>query len=188
MKKKNVILLIVTGVLLSAFLVSGCNPSPKSDNSADNPPLNVSQNKESLVSKEVVLYFGDDEAMYLIPEKRTIKINSTDKLPAGAIINELIEGPHDKSLRPTIPKEAKLISAKVEDKIAYVDFTEEIRTKHWGGSAGETMTIASIVNTLTELDDIDKVQILIGGEKQDTLVGHWYIGEPIERIEDTIKE
>lgn len=180
--------LIATGILVAAFLISGCNSSPKPDNSSDNPPLSASQNEKSLISKEVILYFGDDQAMYLIPEKRTIKIASTEKLPTSAVMNALIEGPHDESLRPTIPKETKLISARVEDKVAYVDFTEEIRTKHWGGSAGETMTIASIVNTLTQLDGIDKVQILIGGKKQDTLVGHWYIGEPIERMEDTIKE
>lgn len=188
MHKKGIISLLVTGILLLIVLVSGCSSSQDSDQSSNNPP-SPSQDETTFRTQEIVLYFGDDQAMYLVPEKRTIKVPETaDKLPTGAIINELIEGPNDESLRPTIPKETKLLSVKIEDKTAYVDFSEEIRTKHWGGSAGETMTITSIVNSLTELDGIDKVQILIAGEKQDSLVGHWYIGDPIERMDDIIKK
>ena len=44
----------------------------------------------------------------------------------------------------------------------------------------EDFTIAQIVNTLLELDHIDKVQFLIDGKKAETLMGHISITEPFE--------
>lgn len=138
--------------------------------------------------QEVVLYFADDQAMYLQAEKRTISVNDdSSALPLKEIINELIKGPQDQALSAVIPAEAKLLSVEVKESVAYVNFSEEIRTKHWGGSTGETMTIMSLVNTLTEFEEIQGVQILIKGEKQDSLVGHWSIDQPIERDESLIK-
>ncbi|MGR6835291.1 GerMN domain-containing protein [Syntrophomonas erecta] len=186
-KRLSTILPLVILILL--LLVSGCTPTSKKSNDPDQPPLNPADNQKEKVSQEVTLYFGDDQAMYLVPEKRVVQIDSSKKeaLLATEIVKELINGPRNNNLRPTIPPEAKLLSLEIKDGTAYVDFTEEIRTKHWGGSAGETMTITSLVNSLTELKGINRVQILINGKKQDSLVGHWYIGEPIERNGDIIK-
>ena len=50
------------------------------------------------------------------------------------------------------------------------------------------MTLNSIANTLTELDSIDKVQLLIEGKKVESLVGHWDTTVPLERNEDIIKK
>jgi spore germination protein GerM len=77
---------------------------------------------------------------------------------------------------------------KITDQIAYVDFSEEIRSKHPGGSAGELMTLNSIVNSLTELPEIKKVQIMINGKKVDTLVGHADLSQPLGRDESIIKK
>jgi len=41
---------------------------------------------------------------------------------------------------------------------------------------------------LTELDSIDEIQILIEGEKQETLAGHWDISKPITRDEKIIQK
>lgn len=52
--------------------------------------------------------------------------------------------------------------------------------KHTGGSVGEWFTIYSIVNSLTELDNIKKVQFLIEGEKQQDFKGHMDFSKPFE--------
>jgi len=182
-KRSLIILFILNFLMMIAFTLSGCGSSPPSgDNSSNN-------NKE-ITETEVIVYFGDFQAEYLVPEKHTVKTkdDTNPHLLAEIVINELIAGPYDKSLNPTIPPETRLLSIEIKDKIAYVDFSPELKTNHWGGTAGETMTITSIVNTLTELENIDKVQILIEGEKQDSLAGHWYIGDPLERDEKIIKK
>lgn len=116
------------------------------------------------------LYFSDKEAMYLVPVERQIT-KGTETLEA-AIINELIRGPLDSGLSRTIPAETKLLSVSVLDGTAYVNFSKEFKTKHWGGSSGETMTIYSVVNSLGKLPGIQKVQFLLEGQKVESIFGH----------------
>ncbi|MBC7074491.1 MAG: GerMN domain-containing protein [Syntrophomonadaceae bacterium] len=178
----------ILAILVIAIVFIGCaslNNSKQPDNNAD-----PGKNDEQTVLKEITLYFGNQQAEYLVPERRQIEIkkDASAELLAESIIAELVKGPEEKNLSPTIPEQVKVLSVDIRENTAYVDFSEEIKTRHWGGSAGETMTITSIVNSLTELDEIDKVQILIAGEEQDTLAGHWDISQPLERDEDIIKK
>ncbi|MBO8128083.1 MAG: GerMN domain-containing protein [Peptococcaceae bacterium] len=116
--------------------------------------------------------------MYLVPETR--QVTKTDETLEELIIQALIDGPATKELTRTVPKETKLLSISVADGVAYANFSQELKTKHWGGSAGEMMTIYSIVNSLARLEGIEKVQFLIEGNKEESIFGHMYTGEPIE--------
>lgn len=132
------------------------------------------------------LYFGDPNAMYLEAEERTVA-EPGDNLPLTAV-KELVKGPRVEGHSRTIPPEARVLDVKVVDGVAYVNFSKEVQTKHWGGSTGETFTIFSLVNTLTELPGVDKVQILVEGEKVETLAGHIDLAGPFPRNEDMIKK
>jgi germination protein M len=136
--------------------------------------------------EKVTLYFGDKEAMYLVPEKREVVVGN-NKLEE-VVIAELIKGPRNADLFMTVPKEAKLISVEVVDGVAYVNFNKEFQTKHWGGSAGEAMTLYSITNSLVKLPDIDKVQFLLEGKKQESILGHADTTEPISPTWTMVKE
>jgi len=57
---------------------------------------------------------------------------------------------------------------------------------HWGGSTGETMTIYSVVNTLTESANVTAVVFMVEGEELESLAGHMDLTGPIERNEDII--
>ena len=133
---------------------------------------------------EVNLYFSDSQAMYLEPEKR--KISQTPSLARQAIV-ELIKGPENSELYPTIPQETQVNEVYIADDIVYVDLSEEIFKNHPGGSSGELMTIYSIVNTLTEIPPIKAVQILVEGNEKNSLVGHIDISMPLLRDKDWIK-
>lgn len=139
------------------------------------------------LNKEVItLYFPDEQAMHVVPEYREV---NKDKPLAEIIVEELMKGPETPGLTPTtIPEEAKLLSVEVKDKIAYVNFSRELVEKHVGGSTGEMMTILPIVNSLTELPEIEKVQFLVEGKKEKTLAGHITFDEPFERNEKYIKK
>jgi len=153
LKEKNLNLYIVVGLcILVVFLLSNF-----------------------FTTKEVKLYFSDEQAQYLTAEIREVKTNDLYE----NIVKELIEGPKNEGLEVTIPAQTKLLGIEVKDRTAIVDFSKEIQTKHWGGSTGETITVYSIVNTLTALDGIDRVQILVEGTKVQTLVGHLELEEPL---------
>mgnify|MGYP003304269782 CR=1 FL=1 len=51
---------------------------------------------------------------------------------------------------------------------------------------GEQLTIYSIVNTLTALEGIEKVQFLVEGQKNESFI-HMLINEPFVRDESLIK-
>jgi len=133
---------------------------------------------------EVNLYFSDSQAMYLVPEKR--KIPQTPSLVRQAVI-ELIKGPENSDLYPTIPEGTQVNEVYIADDIAYIDLSEEIFKNHPGGSSGELMTVYSIVNTLTEIPPVRGVQILVEGNETKSLVGHIDISMPLLRDENWIK-
>lgn len=136
---------------------------------------NVDPNPLSYIMT-VNLYFADRNYARVIPEPR--KLPSSNQLEV-TLIKELIAGPMDPKLKPTIPPETNLIGVDVVENVAYVNFSRNIQLKHWGGTAGEMTTISSIVYTLTQLEKIDQVQILVEGERLETLLGHVYIFYPL---------
>jgi len=133
---------------------------------------------------EVNLYFSDSQAMYLVAEKR--KISQAPSLARQAVV-ELIKGPENSELYPTIPEGTQVNEVYIVDDIAYIDLSREIFENHPGGSSGELMTVYSIVNTLTEIPPVKGVQILVEGNEMKSLVGHIDISMPLLRDEDWIK-
>lgn len=126
---------------------------------------------DSAVTKlKLTLYFGNNDATYLVPEVREVEVHG--KRTAEAVINELIKGPEGSKLVRTVPQESKVRSIKVVSGVVYVNFSKEFQTKHWGGSAGEAMTLYSITNSLCELPGVQKVQFLLEGKKVDAILGH----------------
>ena len=82
----------------------------------------------------------------------------TEKL----VLEQLIRGPITKDAYPTIPSDTKILSVSTKDGICYVNFDEGFLGQ--GYNVLEEIPIYSIVNSLTEIPGINKVQILINGE------------------------
>jgi hypothetical protein len=131
------------------------------------------------------LYFQLPDGSGVRREKRVVTM--TDLGVARRAMIELIAGPQTASLGRAVPQETKLLGIRVEGSICYVDFSSELRDNHWGGTTGELLTIAAIVNTLTEFSSIDKVQILIEGQTGASIAGHVVLIEPIGRMNQIIR-
>jgi spore germination protein GerM len=179
------IFLLVTILLLAGFsswylMKSG---QPNEVNKAKENA--VRENREPEV-KKIILYFGDQNAMSLIPEERQVVVEG--KSLETIVIEELIKGPQNPQLTRTIPEETELISVEVTNGVAYVNFSRELQTKHWGGSAGEQITLYSVTNSLAKLPGIEKVQFLLEGEKKESILGHVDTSQPLEPNWDLVKE
>jgi len=127
---------------------------------------------------ELILYFADWQAQHTVPETRKTE-RVGDELTAEVVVREIIAGPEDPHLNRTLPSDTRIISVEIVDKVAYVNLSEEVTAVQ--GSAGETMAIDSLVYSLTELTNIEQVQILIAGEKEESLSGHMALDEPMTR-------
>ncbi|MFQ6066408.1 MAG: GerMN domain-containing protein [bacterium] len=139
--------------------------------------------------KVVKLYFSDPQAEYLILEERKVVALPDMSEEAREILKELIKGPLNSSLKPTVPLETEVRNVYVEGDCFYVDFSLALREKHPGGSSGELITTYSIVNTLLiNFPSQSRVQILIQGKPAETLAGHIDIRNPLGKRLDIIKQ
>ena len=118
--------------------------------------------------------------MGLVAVSRTIRTEKDDKYTAA--MKSLLAGTKEKDQTNVIPKKAKLRSVSVKDGIATADFSKELQQNFSGGSTGEEMLVGSIVNTLTEFPEVQKVRILIDGAPVETLSGHMDLSEPLARM------
>lgn len=117
----------------------------------------------------------------LVAEDRSIPYHETLLTQAKEVLNALIAGPQQK-LVASIPPGVRLLDIMVsKDGTAYVDFSGEIVSNHQGGSAGEMVTVYSIVNTLTtNFPQIHGVQILVDDHSVETLNGHLDLSRPLK--------
>ena len=109
----------------------------------------------------VTLYFPDKSFEQLSGEVRKIDVQNALSLEK-IVVDELLKGPQSKELSASVPQGTKLLSIEVKDKVCFVNFTKEFVA--CSGSAGTTMALYSVVNSLCTLRNIEGVQILINGE------------------------
>ena len=134
--------------------------------------------------REVYLYFATEDAMYLDQESRTLPGEDLYR----EAIEEIVAGPVSEDLRPTVSEATELIDYSYEDGLIILNFNENIRVDHPGGSTGERLTIYSIVNTMTALPGIDQVSFKIDGEELESLIGHLDLTIPYSYSEDILLE
>ena len=109
---------------------------------------------------DLTLYFASQNGKYLMKTVRPVEYNSNISLER-LLVENLISGPTGDELYPTINANTKIQSVTVKDNICYVNLSEEFLT-HQTNVTPE-VTIYSIVNTLVELNTVNKVQISIAG-------------------------
>ncbi|HCT64610.1 MAG TPA: hypothetical protein DIC60_05010 [Lachnospiraceae bacterium] len=166
---------ILITVLVFVFLLSGCESKTLVPKDA---------NQEISISKIFNLYFSDG-GQKLAKEQRNITYTTSESLEKK-VLEELVKGPTIDELRAVVSPTTKVNSVKVYNGTAIVDLSGEFLTGLNGGSELENLRIYSIVDTLTELSNINKVQFLIDGKKG-RLLGQTELDGDFERDETVIK-
>ncbi len=111
----------------------------------------------------VKLYFANESGDKLIAAYRE-KHYSTNTPLERFVIEELIAGPSGQveGIYPSVNPETKIMSVMTKDGICYVNLDSSFLTVV--NNVSTEVAIYSIVNSLVELSNINKVQILINGE------------------------
>lgn len=109
----------------------------------------------------------------------------TRELPPGlgvarACLEELLRGEVPRGCDRPLPPGTELRGITLDGGVATVDFSEQLQSGFRGGSDNEGVVIYSIVNTLTSLPTIERVQILVEGQHINTIGGHLDISGPLE--------
>lgn len=130
----------------------------------------------------LTLYFANEEETDLVIEERVVEVNA-NQTREKTILEQLIAGPVEKGRKRTIPMETKIRDVTTtSDGTCYVNLSEDFVLKHNGGERAELLTIYSIVNSLCELEQVDKVQFLIEGKKLDELKGNLQFKTPFTAV------
>ena len=118
--------------------------------------------QEEIITEEIKLYYGDIHNEKLVVEKRQASYRREEDKYRVAL-EELIKGPQDENHRANIPPETKVYGTIKQGSDLIVDFSREFN--RFGGSVAEIVARGSIVNTLTQFAEIDRVKILVEGEE-----------------------
>jgi germination protein M len=111
------------------------------------------------------LYFSDLNSRFLVGKPDNFTVGESADM-AEVIVNRLIRGPEDDSLRPTIPEGTVLQSrVSVVERVCVVNFSGAFVQNQPKTSLAERMTVFSVVNSLAQLDEVDEVEIRVEGQK-----------------------
>ena len=112
---------------------------------------------------EVNFYFsGLGEEKKLVSEKRTIFAGNADIAVKNAV-QELLKGPTKSYHFPLIPAGTKLIGVETYENIVKIDLSQEFLENSLDTRILDEYVIYSIVNTLTEIPEIEGVIFYIEG-------------------------
>ena len=122
---------------------------------------NAGEEFNAYKTADLTLYFSNKAGDKLVEQRVAMEYNSNISLEK-LIVEQLIAGPPFEGAYPTIPSETKLLNISIKDNICYVNLDEGFLGT--GYNVIESIPVYSIVNSLIENTDAQKVQISINGE------------------------
>lgn len=167
MKNKKILILFVISVILIVvigyFAIKFVKQKKSNEIQNEYVPqeeISDEQSRETIVS----LYFADKETGLLKPEARLVNVKDLIKSPYNILVELLISGPKNNKLKVVIPENTKLLNASLDKECLTLDFSSEILNYNKDDSMLKNNLIYSIVNTVTELNEVNKVKFLVNGQ------------------------
>lgn len=141
---------------------------------------------DSATSDEMTLklYFSDAGARFLVEETRMRSFASEAEIPAY-LVEELLGEPEKATSLRVLPEGTALREITLEDGLVTVDFSRAFRENAPKTHVQARMAVFSLVDTLTELDQVEQVQILCQGEKLEDYCG-LNLSAPLTREESAL--
>lgn len=127
------------------------------DSFVENPGEQINTIQNSILT----LYFSNETGDALVKETRKVHYSSNISLEK-LIMEQLLHGPETKGAKSAIPSGTKLISVSLVDGVCYVSLDDSFKNQDY--SISEAIVIYSIVDSLSELSTISKVQISVNGD------------------------
>lgn len=168
MKNRKIFIILITIILIlgtcGIYIYNMIQNNKKENKIIEYTPaeeITEEQLRQTIVS----LYFNNKDTNTIIPEPRNVDVKQLMKEPYLTLIKLLIEGPKNEKLEKLIPEGTKVNKIELKNNIIYIDFSKEFIENHEGGVEKESKTIYSIVNTLTQLNEVEAVKIIIEGDE-----------------------
>lgn len=165
MNKKIILTIIIIAILIGIgvwyFFFYNVGNENEINEIIPEEEISEEQMRQTIVS----LYFYNESTKSLVPEGRLIDVKELVEEPYKKLMELLIEGPQNTSLSKTIPEGTRINKIELKGETLYLDLSQEFIENHEGGEDKESITIYSIVNTMTNLTEVNSIKILIDGEE-----------------------
>lgn len=157
-----------------------------SDSFLDNTGQEMKKYEETTIN----LYFANATGDSLVKVNRKLHYNTNISLEK-LVVEQIVAGPlnsknYVSEIYPTVNKETKIIGVSVKDGICYVNLSNHFLTPM--ESVTPDITLFSLVNSLTELPGIVKVQFAIEGDTKVTFGEKYQFTSLFERNLQLTKE
>ena len=114
----------------------------------------------------LTLYYASKDGNSLVQETREVEYNSNTPL-AKVVLSELMKSPDTQDAHPAISSDVNVTGYALSEGICYLTIDAGIQNQSINVS--DEVAIYAIVNSLTELDSINKVQITVEGENENAV-------------------
>ena len=163
-KKIIAIITLILIILLAIFIWNNISIENNVDEYQDyTPEEEISE--EQMRQTKVILFFENSETGEIESEVKIVDINLLINEPYKQIMNWLINGPQSSNLKKLIPEGTAIHDIKVEKSCAIINLSNEFL--NYETEENKLKIINSIVNTLTNLKEINSVKFLINGEENE---------------------
>jgi len=164
-KKIIAIITIILIILIAIFIYNNISIENTEEYQDYTPQEEISE--EQMRQTKLILYFANSETGELESEIKIVDANLLIKEPYKEIMNLLIKGPQSSKLKKLIPEGTAMHDIKVEKSCAIINLSNEFL--NYETEENKLKIINSIVNTLTNLKEINSVKFLINGEPNENL-------------------
>lgn len=144
---------------------------------------NPGEQINSIQTSTIVLYFANNEGNGLVQETQEVHYSSNISMEK-LVMEHLLAGPECENAQSAIPEGTKLMSVSVLDGVCYVSLDDSFLNQNY--SIEEPIVIYSIVNSLSEISSIAKVQISVNGDTSGVYRDSFSMSELYERNLDYV--
>lgn len=145
---------------------------------------NPGEQINAIQSTVLHLYFANETGDALVEEDREVQYSSNVSMEK-LVVEHLIKGPETPGLKGTIPSGTNLINVSTTNGVCYVNFDEGFYNQNY--EIQEAIVIYSIVNSLSELSNINKVQISVNGNSNGVYRDTFGLDKQYERKLDYVQ-
>ena len=184
MKKITSFLVLMMLILSSMFGMTACTDNGEVQEEANHQLQLYFVNSEYVELGEAtdgaLMLYGEVYIDLLEEGDEGYTEETREQAYTSAITNLWQTPPHMDKAMTLVTEDILVHGVTVENGTAYVDVCGEDLVH--GGSMEESLFISQIVETLVNsFEEIERVQFMVDGEVAESLMGHCYVGEPLEK-------
>ena len=134
--------------------------------------------------RDFTVYYTDQNRRYLIGQEIPLDFSEPESIPMQ-LLEQLTTPPSDTSLHSPLPLGTRVLSASIADGLCTVELSAEFENRRFYALSSQVLSLMSVVNTLTELPEIHRVEFVCDGSLL-IRYGSLNIADPLVRDERCI--